>query len=47
MRTSSMKEGQPSNCQEVRQSLFFIAIELFDATTIEGHGDLTFERGSV
>ena len=35
MRTSSLKEGQPSNCQEVRQSLFFIAIELFDATTIE------------
>ena len=29
MRTSSMKEGQPSKCQEVRQTLFFIAIELF------------------
>ena len=26
---SSMKKGRPSNCQEVRQSLFFIAIELF------------------
>ena len=28
-RTSSMKKGQPSNCQEVHQRLFVIAIELF------------------
>ena len=50
MRTSSMKEGQPSNCQEARQSLFFIAIELFwRYDNRRGHGDssLTFERGSV
>ena len=31
-----MKKGRPSNYQEVGQSLFFIAIELFfGATTIE------------
>ena len=43
-----MKKGQPSNCQEVRQSLFFIAVELFwRCDDQRGHGYLTFERGSV
>ena len=42
-----MKKGRPSNYQEVRQSLFFIAIELFFLALRQsrGHGNLTFERG--
>ena len=44
-----MKKGRPSNYQEVRQSLFFMAIELFfwRYDNRRGHGNLTFERGSV
>ena len=44
-----MKKGRPSNYQEVRQSLFFIAIELFfwRDDNRRGHGNLTFEGGSV